>query len=315
MPADASRPPLAAPADDAGVAAATGPPGPDGVGHSADEIAAWLDADASDLPALPVVAAELMTLAHDPDTAYERLAEIVVREPVLAARILRLVNSAYFGLSRKVTDIRHAVFLLGFRTVRTVALTAAVLVAFKDTKAGHFDLRRYWQHSISTAAVCRTLAARCGAADAETAFSLGLLHDIGKLLLARYRSEDMKNVITNAEEKGLSFIESEQEIVPIAHPQLGAWFARRWNLPAVLVDGIAWHHVTPEGEFRPLHAAVQFANYLCAIKGLATSGSCGTAALRREVWTTLGLATSDLPSLIEVINEEIKTGESLLAHA
>jgi len=279
------------------------------------EIEAWLGSDAADLPALPLVAVELMTLVNDPETACERLAEIVVREPVLAARILRLVNSAYFGLSQKVTDIRHAVFLLGYRSVRTVAMTAAVFSAFKGAETGRFDLQRFWRHNISAAAVMRTLAKRCGTFDAETAFALGLLHDLGKLMIARYRRDDCSQIIDLAEEKGLTFHEAEQEVVAFPHAAVGAWLARRWALPDVLVEGIAAHHDTHEGAAEPLHGAIQFANYLCAVKGITTSGFAGRPTISREVWLALGLDPADLPPLIDVINEEIQTAESILASA
>jgi len=285
------------------------------VSQNATDIARWLETDATDLPALPRVAAELATLTDDPDTACEQLAEIVVREPVLAGRMLRLVNSAYFGLSQEVTDIRHAVFLLGARRVRTVALTAAVISAFRGSKAAGFDLDRFWRHSISVAAVCATLARRCGTFEAETAFSLGLLHDLGKLLLVRYRPEDAERVIENAGRSHLSFYECERRAVPVTHPETGAWLAERWGLPAVLIGGLATHHDPPDGDLQPIDAALRFADYLCVIKGITTSGSCGEADLPPEAWHALGLNSSDLPALIDVINTEIKTADALLRRA
>lgn len=272
----------------------------------------FLQTDASDLPRIPVLATGLLGETLDPDTACERLAEIVAREPVLAARVLRLVNSAYFGLSQKVTDIRHAVFLLGYRTVRTVALTAAVFDSFKDTAAGPFDLARFWLHGVSVAAVCHTLARRCRTFDPETAFSVGLLHDIGKLLLVHYRLDEAQRVIAHAEEHRSSFYHSEQQLLPVTHPELGGWLAHRWGLPPVLVNGIAQHHAEVAGPLDPLAAAVRFANYLCAVKGLTTSGSFGQAELQREAWAALALSAADVPRLIDVINDELKTAESLL---
>ena len=280
--------------------------------QQAADIAEWLGSDGSDLSALPRVAAELAVLSDDVGTACERLAEIVVREPVLAARMLRLVNSAYFGLSQKVTDIRHAVFLLGLRTVRTVALTAAVMNAFDRSGSRLFDLDRFWRHSIAAAAVCATLAKRCGTFDRETAFSLGLLHDIGKLLLVRYRPADVDRVVTLAREEEVSFREAEERLLPFAHPELGAWLGRRWGLPEVLVEGIARHHQPPSSGFSAVEAALRFADYLCAVKGVTASGSHGGAKIEAEAWRALGLASADLPPLIEVINAEIRTAETLL---
>ena len=285
------------------------------VPHAPLDIQSWLQADGSDLPSLPPVAGELVALADDPGEACERLAEVIMREPVLAGRILRLVNSAYFGLPHKVTDIRHAVFLTGFRTVRTVILTAATLSAFRDLELAAFDLTRFWRHSISAAAVCRTVAKRTEEVDPETAFSLGLLHDIGKLLLVRYRPEEAEQVIHAAERGRLSFFQAEQAALPATHPDLGAWLARRWGLPPVLVAGLAQHHAVPRDDLPPLQAALRFADYLCTIKGLTASGSCADAALDRQTWTALQLTTADLPPLINVIDAEIKTAEDLLRNA
>jgi len=282
--------------------------------QSAVDIEQWLGTDASDLPALPRVAAELASLAEDSDAACEQLAELVVREPVLAARMLRLVNSAYFGLSQKITDIRHAVYLLGLRTVRTVALTAAVFSAFKGTRTGSFDLDRFWRHSISAAAVCATLAKRCGSFGSETAFSLGLLHDIGKMVLVRYRLPDAERVVEKAQHEAISFYACEQQITPVTHAELGGWLGQRWGLPSVLVEGMATHHNVPGAEVQlpPMDAALRFANYLCAVKGISTSGSCSEPDLDPQTWYALGLTSSDVPGLIDVINAEIKTAEDLV---
>jgi len=276
---------------------------------------AWLGSDGSDLPALPLVAAELSAILDDPKTTGQQVAEIVVRGPVMAARMLRLVNSAYFGLADEVTNIRQAVYLLGLRRVRTVALTAAVISAFQDVRAGRFDLSRFWRHSLGMAAVCAALARHCGTFDIEAAFSLGLLHDLGKVVLVRYRPDDAERVIENAERNRISFHQSEQDILPVTHPQLGAWLAGRWGLPPVLVDGMAHHHDPLDEELAPLDAALRFANYLCAVKGVTTSGSCGEPEVSPQVWAALRLKSIELPLLIEVINAEIATTEDLLRSA
>jgi len=279
---------------------------------TAEQIDEWLGSDGSDMPALGRVAAEIAIRCDDPQTAAERLAEIVEREPVLGARVLRLVNSAYFGLSEDVTSVQHAVRLLGHRTVRTVALTAAVLGAFNDTAGGVFDLDRFWRHSLSVAAGCRALAAHCRAFDAETAFTLGLLHDIGKLVLVRYRPDDIGRVVRDARERDVPFIDSERDMLPFAHPTLGAWLIGRWHLPAALVDGVGRHHDDDLDAENPLAAALAFADYLAIIKSLTASGSHGRAAIRRDAWVTLGLEPSHVPELIDGMNHELDLAQQLI---
>jgi putative nucleotidyltransferase with HDIG domain len=283
--------------------------------QAAVDIQTWLQADPADLPVLAPMAGEVLSLVDEPGAGCTRLAEIIAREPVLAARVLRLVNSAYFGLPRKVSDIRQAVFLLGFRTVRTVVLTASALSVFEDVESTCFDLARFWQHSISAAAVCRALARRCQTFDAETAFTLGLLHDLGKLVLVRYRPDEAEQVVRTAQEQSATFFDSEQQVVPISHPALGAWLARRWQLPPVLVDGLSAHHAPPGDNLPPLHAAIRFANYLCTVKGLIASGSCAADALDRQTWDALRLSAADLPPLLDTIDSELRTASELLQNS
>lgn len=272
-----------------------------------------LISEITELPTLPQVAVTLMELLDDPGTSANEINRVMARDPALASKILRLVNSAYYGLSNKVSSLNQAIVILGFKTVKSVALSASVMGLFKGPKgAGLFDRQQFWKHSIACACVSRLAGQKQKGFDPEAAFSAGLLHDIGKQVLEHYLPAQTDEIVRKAEQKKCSFIEAESEVMQTNHAEIGKWLAETWQLPAELGAAIGAHHDLASSEAKELVAVIQFSNYLAKVKGIGAPGSAETPELSKEVWELLAVDKDDLPELVNTINQEIEAASSWL---
>jgi len=269
--------------------------------------------DVRELPTLPQVAVTLMDLLDDASTGAPEINRVMARDPALASKILKLVNSAYYGLSNRISSLNQAIVILGFKTVKSVALSASVMGLFKAPgETGPFNRAIFWKHSIGCACVARLVARKQKGLDAETAFSAGLLHDIGKLVLDHYVPSDIEAIVELAEKNGSSFLEAERAILQTDHAEIGRWVTEKWGLPKELVAAIGYHHDIEAAPEKSLVAVVQFADYLAKLKGIAASGSCETPELAKDVWSMLSVDKGDLPELVNTINQEISAASSWL---
>jgi len=272
-----------------------------------------LIAEIKELPTLPQVAVTLMDLLDDPNTGAPEINRVMARDPALASKILKLVNSSYYGLSNRVSSLNQGIVILGFKTVKSVALSASVMGLFKDrVGAGAFNRAIFWKHTIACACVARLVARKQKGLDPETAFSAGLLHDIGKLVLDHYAGEEMDAIVRDAAEHKYAFIDAELSTMETDHAEIGGWLCEKWGLPRDLVAGIAFHHNINEAPDKVLVAVLQFSNYLAKVKGIAAGGSFESPSIGKDVWELLSLDASDLPELVNTINQEIEASSSWL---
>ena len=269
--------------------------------------------DVKELPTLPQVAVTLMDLLDDSNTGAPQINRVMARDPALASKILKLVNSAYYGLSNRVSSLNQAIVILGFKTVKSVALSASVMGLFKGPSENRrFDRARFWKHSIACACVARLVARKQKGIDPEAAFSGGLLHDIGKLVLDQYAPAELEAIVELAEKNKSSFLAAEREILSTDHAEIGRWVVEKWGLPQELVTAIAYHHDVEAAPEKTHVAVIQFADFLAKLKDIAASGSYESPEISKEVWAMLAVDKSDLPELVNTINEEIAAAASWL---
>jgi putative nucleotidyltransferase with HDIG domain len=202
------------------------------------------------LPAIPAVVQELISNFDNPELDSQQLAHKIGQDQALAARVLRVANSAFYGLPRQVGSIQEAVVVLGFSTVRSLVLSAGMIDAFPATTPAGVDRKQHWQRSLATATYARAVA-KCLRQDVEMAFSAGLLLDIGILVLDVCDHERFAALWqdTQAGENGL--IGAERAALGFDHAELGAEVARRWKFPPAIEAAIR-HHCRPE--HRPFEA-------------------------------------------------------------
>ncbi len=197
----------------------------------------------TDLPTLPSVYFKVDKLLKDKQASIENVARIIEIDPAMSSSILRLVNSAFYGLSSKSSSIPHAIMIIGFNAVKNAIVSVTILdtLNIKDRYL-NFNLSDFWRHSVSVAVLSRQLAEKSRLVAPEDAFMAGLLHDIGKIIMLKYFKEDFGRVWQTMQETRCSFNDAEQENASIDHVQIGAYLARKWQLPDHIVDAIAGHH-------------------------------------------------------------------------
>ena len=267
-----------------------------------------------ELPTLPQVAAKIMRLIDDPNSSAQDVHRVMSRDPALAGKMLKLVNSAFYGLPHKVSNLNQAIVLLGFNTIKSLALSVSVFGVFGKGKGStKFDRDRFWRHAVGSACIYRVLARKGKAVDPETAFVAGLLHDIGKLVLDQYAAPELAKILEEAEFRKCAFVEAERSLFGTDHSAIGGWLAEKWGFPEVLMHWVRDHHQAGLEVQQPSIAISVFADYLCKVKGIAASGSYEPAILNKDAWACLKLDKTDLPPIIQEVNEEIKLADDMLA--
>ncbi len=198
------------------------------------------------LPPLPAVAEKLMEILKDEDVDITGVETLLKQDPTLTARVLRLVNSSFFGLRTKISSISQAVVLLGFNSLNNIVLASSIYKLVKGAFPGYgYKDAGLWHHSVMTATWSEKLAKQLGWSkeDTESVFSSGLLHDIGKIVMATYINDHVADMITSLIESKGDIISAEKNLTGIDHAQIGTHVAKKWNFPDNLLSIINTHHL------------------------------------------------------------------------
>jgi HD-like signal output (HDOD) protein len=246
------------------------------------------------MPSLPSLYFRVLQELQSPTASVDRIGEIVAMDLGMTAKILQMVNSAFFGSARKISNPTEAVQLLGVGTVRSLALYIHAFDCFDAGKLGEFSFERLWNHSASTGVFARKIAQkkRMDLTTVDEAFIAGLLHDIGKLMMVSNLPDEYRQALKLSREKGVTISDAEQEVFGATHSDTGAYLLGLWGLPIPIVEAVAFHHHPSHSivrEFSPL-AAVHVANVL---EHEATGGSSdgASAQLDEEYLKALGFTT------------------------
>ena len=206
------------------------------------------------LPAQPSIAMRVVWIADDPHSSAKDLAAAIAADPSLTARLLKLANSAYYGLSGRVANVGFAVTVIGFPTVR--AMAAATASGLFDGDTSPKAPPGFWQHAVSVATACSTLADRIGIRAAD-AFSLGLLHDLGSALLFRSDPERFTEVVEQAKAERVSLSSLERQVFGIAHDDAAARVFAAWRFPEDFVVAVGSHHGPVDPQANPFARLLQ----------------------------------------------------------
>jgi putative nucleotidyltransferase with HDIG domain len=242
-----------------------------------------------ELPALPAVVVELIELLGRDGVSADQLVAKISHDQALTAKALRLANSSFYGMSRKVSRVSDAISVLGLRTVRTVVTTAAVTGSFCPPCCDGFDFVAFWRHAIGTA-VCARLLAATMKIDPEAAFTAGLLHDLGHLVLASCFPDRFSEVLRLQAERDIPAIDAEHTLLGMDHAAVGGLMAEHWRFAPAVVQAIRQHH-TPdvEGEGARLCSLVHVADNIVHALDLAHVDGDAVPALSATAWMRVGL--------------------------
>lgn len=220
------------------------------------------------IPTVPVVVNQVLTELENPNADLDEVAEIIMADQVLTLRILRLINSAFWGLKHQVQSLKEAIVYMGFKEIRNVVLTTWLVNAFVS-KVAHIRIETLWEHSFGCALVSRLIARRIKYHNPEQAYLAGLLHDIGEVILCQYFAEEFAQVLQLAEEKMISLQEAEDEVLGINHTNIGRWMIEQWHLQKALAEVIEWHHDPRRASQDPeLVAIANIADMFCRLRNI-----------------------------------------------
>jgi putative nucleotidyltransferase with HDIG domain len=241
-----------------------------------------------DLPSLPAVVMELLTSIDQEDVDISVLARKVSHDQALTAKTLRLANSSTYGLQVKVTTIQQAITFLGFQTTRNLITAAAVTGCFSAGQCAGFDDKAFWRHSIATAACARVLARRMRF-NQDYAFTAGLLHDIGRLVLVSTYPAQYAEVLAWRSAHDCELIEAERAVLGIDHVMAGVALAERWNFSETMRLGIAWHHEPERAGAGFLATIIHVANAIVHALDIAGEDDDLVPPVSPVAWSALGL--------------------------
>ncbi len=219
-----------------------------------DELHKQLEEMVAKMPAFPISVQRILELTADMQCSPKELVQVIEHDPVMTMKILKLLNSAYYSLPRKITSIKRSVVYIGINTIKNMALSIATIGMLHTKSVGGLDTRKFLKHSLATAAVAKLLNNKFNHVESEGSdcFVAGLLHDIGKVVYAQYDPARYVELQKVSEENGISLFQAEQEVIGADHAVIGAMMGSKWQFPEPLVACIGEHHdtINPGNEIR-----------------------------------------------------------------
>ena len=264
------------------------------------------------IPAFPQSVNQVIAMTNSPDCPPKKLVGVIEMDPILTMKVLKVVNSAYFGLSKEVVSVQHSVVYVGLNTVKNVAISVAMSGVLPKTNDAGLDMGAFWKNSLAVGVIAKMLAEKHRVPPNETAdyFVAGLLHNIGKVLFAHFFPSEYRQVLERVEAKGEPLHKVEKEMLGIDHAQLGALLAREWKLPDNLRQCILNHHtmVKDYGSNQLLVAIIaahQVNHYINGTKGLLRK-------LPKQIEDYLGAPMIDVADSLENLDREIKKAQAFV---
>ncbi len=272
------------------------------------------------LPTPPIVFNQIQKTINKESSSAADVAKILSEDPSMSAKVLKMTNSAFYGLSREIDSVKQAVMIIGFDAVKNLVLSASVMGMFNGNKVDAEFQERFWRHSLATALAGR-LAAKSirsrGMVDADTIFSAGLLHDIGKLVIACFMEDEfvaIHQILENDPSKSES--SAEIEVMGFSHEQIGGALAQFWNLSDGLVDAIAFHHDPQDSVVEgSMSYMVNVANYVANKSFPSELCVAPQAEMSAKVLTYLDITDETITELSDGLVAEYIKAETFMSMA
>ena len=266
-----------------------------------------LVAKVEELPVFPQSVLGIIKLIEDPNAGVKDVEREIIKDQGLTAKILKLANSSYYGLSRNIKTVGDATVLLGFQAIKSMVLATSVSKVIDRELPGYaLGKKALWHQSQISAITTRVVAKKCRYAKADQAYTAGLLKDIGKVILDHYLSGDYEKVLAEVNRSDKTFLEVEQSLLGFDHGQVGAQIAEKWHLPLELVEAIERHHTPEKATVNPkMTAMVHVSDVLVMMMGLHLGVDGLSYPLSKEAVELLGLGMGDLEEIMSEVADII----------
>lgn len=269
----------------------------------------------TEIGSLPEVTTRIVQVVEDPKSTAQDMHDIVKTDPALATKVLKVVNSAFYGLPSQISSLDRAIVMLGLSAVKNIALAASLSRLFRPGAISQrFSARDLWQHCVSVGVCARTLA-EAGIGHAEELFVCGLVHDVGLLVEHQLFPEQLKQVIERCEMQPSEFRAVERELIGADHEMFGEALAIKWKFPPGLRYAIAYHHDPSElrPEFRTNVTAVQIADIICAQNELGFHLTANNYDVTEEMLGLVGLNEAQVSDLLTTLPQRIEEAASIFS--
>ncbi len=254
----------------------------------------------SSLPTLAGVVEKLNLLVDSPDTSIADVGKVISMDQVLSAKVLKLINSGFYGFPGRITTVTHALVLLGFNVVKGLILSATVYDLMKESMVG------LWEHSLGTAVASGLIARRLGEADPEEVATGGLLHDLGKVALGVQLPDLFTEVMDTVAADECLIAEAEEKVLGVNHTRIAYWLIDQWNLPPILTEAVIYHHQPHLAKVAPRQTAmVHLGDIFARARGFGNGGDAYIPPLDPDAWDVLGLTMADVRELAREYDNEL----------
>lgn len=259
----------------------------------------------SGLISLPATFFKIMEVMESPFSSAMHIAEVVGKDSSLTAKLLKLVNSAFYGFPSKVDSISRAVALLGTKELTSLALGISVIGVFDGIPENVLNMEGFWRHSISCGVYSSLISSNSTGGTDERFFVAGLLHDIGRLLMIKCMPERCLESVALSRHEGIPLFQAEQRLLGFDHARVGGILCKEWRMPATLEQMVRYHHDPSNSKHVQDAAAVHLANLLAIAAGTGSSGEGVFPPLRPRAWDRLKLCPGDLFPIVQQAQRQI----------
>lgn len=272
----------------------------------------------SHIATLPEITLKIVSIVEDPSSTAQDLHKVISKDPALCTRILKVVNSAFYGLPGQIGSINRAIVLLGLNAVKNIAIAASLAKLFKGGQlTPTLSAKDLWLHAIAVGSATKLLAEQMKIGLSDEAFLAGLLHDIGLMVMMQWDRNKLIELIekTTAAGPGANMMEIEVQVFGATHPEFGASLSERWKFPKSFTTVIGWHHKPLELPFdqRTLPAMVFIADRLAAELSAGFKLDTPDLGIPAEVLETVRLTQGDIEAVRAKLPEAIKVADAVLS--
>lgn len=249
---------------------------------------------------LPDVYYRLLDVIQQPSSTAATISDVILTDPGLSARLLRLVNSAFYGFPRRIDTVSRAVTLVGTRQLSDLALATSVIRVFEGIPQDLLTMDSFWKHSLATGICARIIAENGLDVDSERLFVAGLLHDVGRLVMCLADPASMTRAMDLSRQREELLHQTEKELFGFTHADVGACLLEHWRLPDSLVDAVRWHH-RPSAADRnqELASVVHLADVIINSLRIGSSGALFVPPVWTRAWQIAEVELTDIDGLIE----------------
>jgi len=260
----------------------------------------------TDLASLPTIFLEISQVIGDPRSSAVHVANVISKDTSLSAKLLRMVNSAFYNFPYKIDTISRAVTIIGSRQLSTLALGTSVVTSFQGIRKDLVDMESFWKHSIACGVGGRMIASFKNIPNTERLFVAGLLHDIGRLILYQRIPEPMSRIILKAKENQELLRSVEDEVLRFDHADVGGMLFKKWKLPLAMEQAVAYHHNPLDSPYLLEASIIHLSDILANALEIGTSGERLIPPLLPEIWDTLGLETEMFEKAVPLIERQVE---------